>query len=116
MPKNVLLIDPPDWRVVDRSEDGAAYRKGDLAVIVSVATEADGRDWKHVSVSRRDAATPSWDELRRVKEAFVGDAYAVSVLPPRRFYVNIHPGVLHLFSPFGWDWPLPEFSRGTGSL
>lgn len=96
--------------------DGAAYsclpRK--LGVILSASLEQDGKRWVHLSLSHRHRV-PTWGELRATKEAFLGDVYAVTVLPPQRVYINIHPNVLHLFHCLDGH-PLPEFSRGMGSL
>ena len=50
------------------------------------------------------------------KELFVGrDEFAYQVIPPRDQHVNIHPNVLHLWSCLDGS-PLPDFTRGTGSL
>ncbi len=52
---------------------------------------------------------PTWGELRSVKELFLGDVYTYLVLPPKEFYVNVTPTVLHLWHCR--DGPqLPEFS------
>ena len=112
---------PPGWRLVQRGADGAAYVLAagrHMSVIESVAREADGRVWHHVSIGRKDR-DPTWQELIAAKVAFVGDRFAYLVAPPRRYYVSIHPHVLHWFScldaqPDGAV--LPEFSAGTGSI
>lgn len=109
---------PRGWRLLEDGLDGGCYRHANgLAAIVSGAREADGRRWLHLSLSRKDRL-PTWDDLRAAKEAFLGDRYAVQVLPPRRLYVNINPRVLHLFAladPAD-PWPLPEFSLGGVTL
>jgi len=101
---------PLAWR---RYEDPfLCFRKiGDnLAVIASGATEKDGRRWLHVSLSR-PSRLPSWEDLREVKDTFIGkDRKAVQVLPPEAEYVNRHPHVLHLWSCFDGD-VLPDFRR-----
>lgn len=106
---------PIGWSVVQRNEDGAAYQHGGLCVIVSADTEQDGRPWLHVSASRA-MRLPSWEDLRTVKEIFVGDRYAYQVLPPRAKYVNINPNVLHLWAPLAGDPPLPDFTRGGNTI
>jgi hypothetical protein len=101
----------PEWRLVQRGEDGAAYqhRSRPMTMIWSVGREDDGRLWQHMSVSHRDR-TPTWEELVAVKEWLMGtDTYAYQVAPPRGVCVNLHPNVLHLFRCL--DGPvLPEFS------
>lgn len=85
----------------------------DLKVLVSESVEADERVWLHVSFSR-PTRLPTWSDLRRVKDAFIGkDKKAIQVFPAEREYVNIHPYVLHLFHCLEGD-ALPDFRRGTG--
>jgi hypothetical protein len=85
----------------------------DVMVLVSESVESDDRIWLHVSVSRPNRL-PTWADLRRVKDAFIGkDRKAIQVLPAQSEYVNIHPYVLHLFACLEGD-PLPDFRRGTG--
>lgn len=84
-----------------------------LMVLVSESVEADEKIWLHVSLSR-PTRMPNWNELRRVKDAFVGkDRKAIQVFPKQDEYVNIHPHVLHLFACLEGD-PLPDFRRGSG--
>ena len=85
----------------------------DLIVLVSQSLEADDRMWLHASLSR-PTRLPSWSDLRRVKDAFIGkDKKAVQVFPADSEYVNMHPNVLHLFHCLDGD-VLPDFRRGTG--
>jgi hypothetical protein len=107
----------PEWELVARSEDGAAYRhrRRPFTLIYSVAIESDGHVWIHLSMAHRDR-TPTWVELMEAKDWLVGtDRYAYQVAPPRSVYVNINPNVLHLFACLDMDTPdgriLPEFSQ-----
>lgn len=106
---------PTGWRLRQDGLDGAAYQRADgLLVILSGNREADGRRWLHASASYR-TRLPTWDDLRAVKDAFIGpDRYACQVFPPRDRYVNIGRFVLHLWSPLDGPWPLPEFSAVVG--
>lgn len=106
---------PPHWQIIDAWGDGWRYRTRDgLAVIVSTAQYEDGREWMHISVSRKDRL-PSWDDLKHVKEVIVGnDRYAYQVFPPASQYVNIHQFCLHMWAPLTGSLPVPEFgSEGT---
>ncbi len=108
---------PAGWcEVGRRAADGASYlSQTGLAVIVSAAVEQDGRRWLHVSLSRR-SRLPSWDDLKNVKDVFVGrDRTALQVLPPQARYVNIHPHCLHLWCCLDGD-VTPDFTRGSESL
>lgn len=81
-----------------------------LYVIVSGCVEGDGRRWIHVSCSRSDRL-PSWSDLRKVKDAFIGrERKAIQVLPPASEYVNFHPYVLHLWCCLDGDG-LPDFRK-----
>lgn len=108
---------PASWRLVERSLDGAKYLHclAPYSVIVSRAIELDGRQWTHFSVGHPHRL-PSWDDLVRFKEAFLGpESKAIQVLAPRSQWVNIHPYVLHLWVCEDDD-PLPDFTRGGQSL
>lgn len=81
-----------------------------LTVICSIARERDGREWLHVSASRPNRI-PSWEDMRAVKDIFVGTTRkAVQVFPRVDEYVNDNPNVLHLWCCLDGD-PLPDFRR-----
>lgn len=103
----------PGWHRARLGEDGEQWMNAmtGQTAIWSLATEADGRQWLHVSTAfpRR---LPTWTELVAVKEWFAGtDTYAYQVCPPRAHYVNQHEFVLHLFVPLFDPPPLPEFAE-----
>ena len=51
----------------------------------------------HVSVSHPNRE-PSWDEVRRIREAATPDSVTMAmILPPRSEYVNVHETCLHLW-------------------
>lgn len=107
---------PSKWRVLEVAGDGAKFVSWmGQTVIISGATELDGRRWLHVSTARPERL-PTWDELVEVKETFIGrDRHAVQVLPPRAKHVNIHPHCLHLWHCVDGE-PLPDFTRGGPTL
>jgi hypothetical protein len=87
-----------------RDEDGvygaAWYRTqgSPLRVIESVCTRADGRRWLHVSVSKPNRKVPTWEDVQAMRLAFVGEEReCYLIFPTKDRYVNIHPGVLHLY-------------------
>lgn len=91
-----------------------AWEYNGLRIIANAAEYDDGREWLHVSVSRK-SRVPSYDELTRIKRDFIGeDKKAVFVLLENKNHVNIHNYCLHLF--YSAENPLPEFSKGTGSI
>lgn len=91
-----------------------AWEYNGLYIIASAGEYEDGKEWLHVSVSRK-SRVPSYDELTRIKREFIGeDKKAVFVLPEKENHVNIHSYCLHLF--YSAQNPLPEFSNGTGSI
>lgn len=75
-----------------------------------IAVDGEETGWEHVSVSLLDnpKKCPSWDEMCIVKRLFWGpDACVVQFHPPEANYVNIHPGVLHLWRPVREALPQP---------
>ena len=121
------LVDAPDWawdlfpdapllfeHIGNRQYRMIGRRHMDrLRVICSARVEADGKRWMHVSCST-PTRLPTWDELRLVKDTFIGrDRPALQLLPRQSEYVNIHPHVLHLWSCLDGD-PTPDFRiQGT---
>jgi hypothetical protein len=74
-----------------------------MSVIVSEDKCADGTLWRHVSVAHRKRY-PTWDEIRFVKDVFIGkDKEAVQILPRQEDYVNEHPNCFHLWSNLTGD-------------
>jgi hypothetical protein len=118
--RDILARVPPAWRLVQKTEDGAAFVRGCVQVIVSAAYQQDGRVWVHVSACGRTGSgyrLPEWDEMKRVKHDFIGaERWAYQVFPAERDYVNLNPYVLHLFALLGGEPALPDFTKGTGSL
>lgn len=110
---------PRGWETAQINQDGYSfvnYEKGQT-VIMSIAPQAelDGKRWLHFSMACRERV-PSWAELVEAKEIFLGvESKAVLVIPPRSEYVNINKRVLHLFVCLEGD-PLPDFTRGGGTL
>ena len=91
-----------------------AWTFNGLQIIATAAVMDDGREWLHVSVSRK-SRLPSYEEMTRIKRDFIGDdKKAISVLPEKKYHVNIHENCLHLF--YSAENPLPEFSGGTGLI
>ncbi len=117
----VLSRVPASWRMVDRFPGGAAFVRGGLKVLLSVMRYSDMRIWTHVSVSghtpRGRWLLPSWEDLKRVKNDFIGpDRYAYQVLPAQKAYVSDNEYVLHLFSLLDGEPALPDFTSGLGTL
>jgi hypothetical protein len=112
---------PKGWKLVQPGADGGAWvgriAGQPLVVIWSLAYEADGALWLHVSASHR-SRVPTWAEMCAVKELFIGpDRWAVQLHPPATEHINIHPLCLHLFAPFSPEaWPLPDFAAGLGTI
>ena len=112
---------PNGWTLIEMGLDGAAYRRASLQVIASAAQESDGYEWIHVSATQRFGknkfALPSWDDLKEIKNAFIGEQrYAYIVFPDSQHYVNIHPHVLHLWARADGANVLPDFTRGGESI
>lgn len=97
-----LLTIHPALREVLCNPDGYFGRFHDLAFMVSVAPEQDGKLWLHASVSRRDDKMPTYEDLLALKHYCIGDdKCAYQVFPPEDEYFHGHAGtrkqVLHLW-------------------
>ncbi len=107
------------YRKVQQRADGAAWQhpRSHLQVIATIAIEQDGERWLHCSAMHRDPnRIPTWDELKQVKDDFIGaHRTALQVLPSAATYVNINPNVLHLWCCLDGD-VTPDFTAGSGSL
>jgi hypothetical protein len=107
------------WPVHRRGEDGwSFFSPGDKGLYVIYSGEIhDGKKWLHVSMSRR-SRMPSYDDVQRVRKAFIGiAAQTIMVWPPDgEKYINFHPYCLHLYSCVEGGDGLPDFSQGTGHI
>lgn len=106
---------PDNWMMINGAADGASFAMLNsrgapvLTVIASQKLESDYKYWIHISVARDDRL-PSWDDVKMVKEIFIGKhKKAIQILPEEDKYVNINPNCLHLFHCLDDDG-LPEFS------
>ena len=85
---------------------GAAPKTNGLVAIVDTL-EIDGKEWRHLSVSRR-SRTPSHEDMMLAAEAFLDrDHVVLSIYPRRSEWVNVHEHCLHLWQPIGFD-PVPD--------
>lgn len=92
----------------------AGWEFNGLLIMASAGEYDDGKEWLHVSVSRK-SRLPTYEELTRIKRDFIGDdKKAVFVLPEKEKHVNIHNYCLHLF--YSAANPLPDFTGGSGSI
>ena len=117
---------PPSWNRIMSDVSGGAFIRSSLdqrsiQVIYTVQRYDDGRIWVHVSACGRSGSSnfflPSWDEMKRVKNDFIGeDKWAYQVFPSAKDYINQHPCVLHLFALMDGAPALPDFTWGLGTL
>lgn len=112
---------PPSWALIEGTEGGAYYRRGNIQVGFTVGKYQDGNLWLHVSLCGRRGADrfylPDWEDIKRVKNDFIGrNEWAYQVFPDERQYVNDNPYVLHLFARYDRSAALPDFTRGLGTL
>jgi len=73
-----------------------------LRLMCTDLREADGKMWRHSSVSRLDRTLPSYDDLKQLKRLCIGDEKtALQVFPPKDKHVDLSPlirrEVLHLW-------------------
>jgi hypothetical protein len=85
---------------------GQSNKSNGLAAIVDTLT-IDGKQWRHLSVSRR-SRTPSHEDMMLAADAFLDrDHVVLSIYPRRAEWVNLHNFCLHLWQPIGFD-PVPD--------
>ena len=111
----------PRLRGVEIRNDGYRARYKHLVIVVSDAQELDDRWWLHASVSRKDKAMPTYDDLMLLKDLTIGARrIAIQVFPPEHRHIDIAGRaprpvqVLHLWSP-DEDF-LPDFARGGHTI
>jgi hypothetical protein len=102
---------PAGWHALNDPRVGLFYLSIDgVHVISSALVEEDGKRWQHVSLSRHERL-PSWEDVRRVKDLFIGkDKLAIQVLPREADYYNYHPHCLHLWHCLDGD-SVPDFRK-----
>ena len=97
---------PDGWHCVERKRDADGVfgrfwvrtRGEAIRVIESIYTREDGHTWLHVSVSKPNRKMPTWDDVQTMRKCFVGEhRESYMIFPTQDRYVNIHPGVLHLY-------------------
>ena len=90
---------PPGWRHFDIYSGPAIVRdySDGLRALFSIDTLDDGKEWRHLSMSRQERY-PGWDEMVVViRECGLTDDKrdVVMVLPPKREHVNVMPNCFH---------------------
>lgn len=90
---------------------GIAPITNGLRAIVDT-TMIDGKEWRHLSVSRR-SRTPSHDDMVEAARAFLDpEKVTLNIFPPRSEWVNVHNHCLHLWQPLDFNpVPDPNFER-----
>ena len=90
------------------------HRALKLRILHSVAREADGQAWAHVSVSNPGNTMPTWYEVRDAGWLLYPQAYGIIVVAPPDGHVNI-ANVAHawycLTAP-----SCPDFTHGMNSI
>jgi len=94
---------PNDWKIGPGMPEmpgsiWATHASG-LRILMSTDVMDDGSRWLHVACSRTNRI-PNWEELKLVKDAFIGRAHeAIHVLPKDEDFINLRPHCMHLWSP-----------------
>lgn len=78
-----------------------------LHVLASVVRYNDGREWLHISFSRKNRM-PEYKDMKLVRNSFIGeDKKSIMVFPEKSHYVNISETCLHLW--YTKECPIPDF-------
>jgi hypothetical protein len=84
----------PDY--CGRMGDALLYTIGECKVMLSGPAEHKIVGW-HFSISH-PTRNPTWEEQRDFRYAEIpDDVYMVSIMPPRKEYVNRHPFCFHWY-------------------
>ena len=103
----------PTVKLVQKLDDGYAYRCSNGLVVIQSIELTDGKEWLHTSFSRK-SKIPTYSDIQFVKRIFIGeDKTAIMIFPGKDKYVNIMKYCLHLYCG---DDNLPDFTHGTGSI
>lgn len=106
---------PSYYQLCEQKEDGESYRFNGLVIIWSIDTELDGKNWLHVSFSRK-SRIPDYLDITRTKRDFIGDdRKAIMIFSEKENHVNLHPYCLHLWCCLDGDG-LPDFTQGKRSI
>lgn len=118
--RQVLPLDPRLTTIRTMPGGGYMAEYGGLMFLVSESREADGRWWRHASVSRRGKrnSVPTFADLKLLKEMTIGKhRKAIQVFPAEDEYYNLSDKsgieVLHLWSCE--EDVLPDF-RTAGAI
>lgn len=108
---------PASWSIYQNwGPDGIIYLCSNGLRVIASGSDFDGRDWLHVSFSRKDRI-PSYEDTKLVKEIFIGNTkYAYQVFPPVDKHINIHSNTLHLWVPIDENNPFPDFTMGGNTI
>lgn len=110
VPEKLRIIFDPGHPLYSNKNDGnngvfgISHVQGNLFAIAS-----DGEGWEHVSVTRCDPKKiPTWKQMCFVKDLFWDDDDCViQYHPPKKQYINNHPGCLHLWRQINIQFPQP---------
>lgn len=107
---------PADWICFDANYFNSRWLRSTDGLKVCCEVEFNDSDlWLHVSFSRQDR-DPSYFDMKRVKDMFVGPSRkAIMVLPSKEEHYNFHKHCLHFWAPIDRD-PLPDFRTASGEL
>jgi hypothetical protein len=103
------------WQQVRRNLDGiGSWRRRDQQLTHSVAREADGQVWAHISLSNRGNTMPGWYEVQRLSRLLYPDRFGIIPVAPESRHVNI-ANVIHVWVCLTAD-SCPDFSHGMNSI
>lgn len=106
------------WVLRDGDQDGGCgmwdHTRWPIRLIHSVAREADGQIWGHVSVSRRSGTLPEWAELRNAQRLLYPHRTGLIIVPPEAEHVDVSE-VHHCWTCLTRDDLIPDF-RHLGTI
>jgi hypothetical protein len=90
-PAQVARLTAAGFRLREAGTEGAGiwnHRRG-VRIMHSIAREADGQAWAHVSVSHKSGALPGWYEVRDAQQLLYPDRPGVVVVAAAGEHVDL---------------------------
>jgi hypothetical protein len=107
--KDLTKLAYPKLKTVQLGIDGGLFKLRHRGRNYNIVASYGG-GWDHISVDE-DGITPSWEMMQLIKEIFFDDSeVCYEFHPAKENYVNIHPGVLHIWRKQGFDMPMPPLA------
>jgi len=103
--KHPLINDPGAY---GDDNNAVFFMKSPITNDLMSVIASTGEGWEHVSVSKKNGKTPTWEEMCFLKDLFFRkDETVIQYHPKKENYVNIKKNCLHLWRKIDQELELP---------